>query len=203
LIDDQVEEEVLEPPLREDRDDAELPRHPDVDEHPTPEEGQPSVGGGATAGEPEPGEVRDELSAQAMDCSRCVGTAAALAYSTTVSYAERGTGTGPEPQAVVDALRTWLDPQTIGHFPRTLVDGLLAADHLEMWSILAGEYDWGVPLLRFAQRVLCLPASEADSECIVGQMRRALGDYGSQMAYDTLRRRVQLEMSQTMQGAEG
>jgi hypothetical protein len=32
LVDDQFEEEALEPPLREDLDDAELPRHPDVHE---------------------------------------------------------------------------------------------------------------------------------------------------------------------------
>jgi hypothetical protein len=51
LVDDQFEEEVLEPPHR---DDAELPRHPDVDEHPTPEEGRTDGGGGATAGGPSP-----------------------------------------------------------------------------------------------------------------------------------------------------
>jgi hypothetical protein len=66
-------------------------------------------------------------------------------------------------------LRTWLDPQTNGHLPRTLIDGLLAADHLEMWSILVREYDWGVPLLWLAQRVFYLLASEADSERAVGQ----------------------------------
>jgi hypothetical protein len=60
----------------------------------------------------------------------------------------------PERQAVVDALRTWPYPQTVGHFPGTLIDGLLAADHPEMWSILVREYDWGVPLLWLAQRVL-------------------------------------------------
>jgi hypothetical protein len=137
---------------------------------------QPDEGGSATAGEPEPDEVRDELNARAVDYSRCVEAVAALAYSTAVSYAGRGTGTVPESQAVVDALRTWLDPQTNGHFPRMLIERLLAADHLEMWSTLARGYDWGVPLLWLAQRVLCLPASEADSERAVGQMRRALGD---------------------------
>jgi hypothetical protein len=90
LIDDRFEEEVLEPPLREDRgdateDDAELPRHPDVHEPATAEQGQPDVGDGATAGDPEPDEVRDELIAQAMDYSRCVEAVAALAYSTTMS----------------------------------------------------------------------------------------------------------------------
>jgi hypothetical protein len=63
-------------------------------------------------------------------------------------------------------------------------------------------YGLGVPLLWRAQPVLCLPASEADSECAVGQMRRALGDYASQKADDTLRRRVQMAMSQTMKGTE-
>jgi hypothetical protein len=48
-----------------------------------------------------------------------------------------------------------------------------------MWSILVGEYDWGVRRPWLAQRVLCLPASEAGSERAVGQMRRALGDYAS------------------------
>jgi hypothetical protein len=56
----------------------------------------------------------------------------------------------PELQAIV-ALRTWLDPQTIGHFPRTLIGGLLAADDLEMLSILDREYGWGAaPLARSA-----------------------------------------------------
>jgi hypothetical protein len=64
LIDDQFEGKVREPTLREDRDDAEeddgeLSRHPDVHEPPTAEKGQPDVGGGATAGEPELDEVRD------------------------------------------------------------------------------------------------------------------------------------------------
>jgi hypothetical protein len=114
--------------------------------------------------------ICDQRKAQATDHDRCVDAAAALAHSTTVSYAERGTGPVPEPQAVIDALRTYLDLQTI------------------FW---------------LAQRVLCLLASEADSERAVGQMRRALGDYASQMADDTLRRRVQMAMSQTMQGTEG
>jgi hypothetical protein len=49
----------------------------------------------------------------------------------TVSHAERGTGLVPESQAVVNALRTWLDPQTIVHKPRTLIERLLTADRLE------------------------------------------------------------------------
>jgi hypothetical protein len=166
---------------------TEFPRHADIDEPPTAEDGQPDVDGGATAGDPEPDEVRDELNAQAKGYSRCVEAVAALAYSTTVSYAERGIGAVPGPQAVVDALRIWLDPQRIGHFPRTLIERLLAADHLEMWSILARECDWGVPLLWLAQRVVYLPASEADSERAVGQMRRALGDYAAPVADDTPR----------------
>jgi hypothetical protein len=36
---------------------------------------------------PEPDEERDELNAQAVDYSRCVEAGAALAHSTTVSYA--------------------------------------------------------------------------------------------------------------------
>jgi hypothetical protein len=120
-----------------------LPRHRDVHEPPTAEQGQPDLGGVATAAEPEPDEVREQPNAQAMDYNRCVEAVAALACSTTVSYAERGTGRVPKPQAVVDALRTWLDVQTLGHFPRTLIERMLAADHLGMWSIFAREYDWG------------------------------------------------------------
>jgi hypothetical protein len=110
-----------------------------------------------------------------MDCSRWVKVVAALAYSTAGLYAGRATGPVPEPQTVVAALRTWLDPQTVCHFPRTLIDGLLAADHPEMLSILAREHDWGMPLLSLAQGVLCLPASEGNSEHAVGQLRRVLG----------------------------
>ena len=89
----------------------------------------------------------------------------------------------------------WLDPQTVPRFNRTLMTDLIAADHLEMWKILSREYAWGAPLLWLAQRVLCLPASEAHSERTVGQVRRTLGDYSSRMADDTLRRRVQMAMS--------
>jgi hypothetical protein len=72
LIDDRIDEEVPEPPLRGDRDDAEeddaeLPRDPDVHEPPMTDQGQPDVGGGATAGESEPDEVREQLDAQALD----------------------------------------------------------------------------------------------------------------------------------------
>jgi hypothetical protein len=81
--DDQFGKDVLEPPLREDRydseeDDAELPRHPDVDE--------PPDGGTAPKrrrwrchrrGAREPDEVRDELTTQAMDYGRCVEAVAA------------------------------------------------------------------------------------------------------------------------------
>jgi hypothetical protein len=81
--------------------------------------------------------------------------------------------------------------------------GLLPRITWRCGGILAREYDWGMPLLWLAQRVLCLPASEADSERAGGQMRGALGDYAPQMADDTLRRCVQMAMSQTLQGAAG
>jgi hypothetical protein len=100
-----------------------------------------------------------------------------IAYSTAVSYAERESDPcgSRRPSSRRFALGWILTPQTIGHFPRTLIEQLLAADHLEMWSILAREYDWGVPLLWLAQPVLCLPASETDSDRAMGQLRRALG----------------------------
>jgi hypothetical protein len=47
-----------------------------------------------SVGEPEPEEVCDERDAWTIDCCRCVEAVAALAYWTTVSYAERGTGPG-------------------------------------------------------------------------------------------------------------
>jgi hypothetical protein len=56
--------------------------------------------------EPKPEEVRHQVKVQTMDYSRCVEAAAALAFSTTVSYVERETGPVLEPQAVVDAFRT-------------------------------------------------------------------------------------------------
>jgi hypothetical protein len=48
----------------------------------------------------------------------------------TVWSAERGGGPEPEPQAAVDALRSWQIPHMIGHFARTLIEWLLAAGHL-------------------------------------------------------------------------
>jgi hypothetical protein len=166
MIDNEFEEEELDPPLRQvfattrnktrqswvgcrDTQMLTSSRHR--------RDGRPDAGGDSTGGEPEPEDLRGQLNAHANDRGRCVEAAAALAHSTTVSYAERGTGPVPEPQAVVDALRTWLRPRTIDHSTRTLIDGLLAAEHLEMWDILARGYDWGVPLLWLAQRALCLP----------------------------------------------
>jgi hypothetical protein len=46
-----------------------------------------------------------------------------------------------------------------------------------MREILAAEYpDWP-PLLWLAERVLCLPASEAHSERTISQVRRVLGGH--------------------------
>jgi hypothetical protein len=59
-----------------------------------------------------------------------------------------------------------------------------------------------VPLLWLAQQVLCLPAGEADAEGALGGLR-TLGDYASQMAADTILRRVHMALSQTNQGAHG
>jgi hypothetical protein len=50
-------------------------------------------------------------------------------------------------------------------FGQTLRRRLESATHAEMWEILADEHpDWAPPLLSLAERVLCLPASEARSE---------------------------------------
>jgi hypothetical protein len=113
--------------------------------------------------------MRDELTAQTMGYLRWVEIVAVLAYSTIVSHAERGTGPVPESR-VVDALRTWLDPQTIGHFLRTLIGALLAANYLQIWSILAREDDWRCRSSGSPSECSCLPASEADSERAVGQV---------------------------------
>jgi hypothetical protein len=49
-----------------------------------------------------------------------------------------------------------------------------------MWEILADEYpDWTPPLLWLAERVLCLPASEAHSERTISQVCRVLGRHAS------------------------
>jgi hypothetical protein len=44
--------------------------------------------------------------------------------------------------------------------------------HLEMWRILAREYEWAKPLLLLARRVLCFPAREAHSERAISQIHR-------------------------------
>jgi hypothetical protein len=95
---------------------------------------RPDADGDSTGGERESEDLRGQLNAHANDCGRRVDAAAPLACSTTVSYAEHGTRPVPKPQAVVDVLRTWLRPRTIDHFTRTLIDGLLAAEHLRMWG---------------------------------------------------------------------
>jgi hypothetical protein len=81
------------------------------------------------------------------------------------------------------------------------VERLLGADHLEMWGILAKEYDWGQPLLWLGKRMLCLLASEAESERVVGQVRHMLGHYASRMSDDTLLNQVQMAMEMRAQRA--
>ena len=78
----------------------------------------------------------------------------------------REAGAVPTPDAV--EARIWLNPRTIGNFGRSLMQQLLAADHLQMWDVLANEFPWLPPLRWLAQRVLCLPASEAQSGRTVG-----------------------------------
>jgi hypothetical protein len=65
-----------------------------------------------------------------------------------------------------------------------------------MWEILAAEYpDWAPSLLCLAERVLCLPASEAHFERTISQVRRVLGRHASRTAEQTLFNRVQAAMS--------
>jgi hypothetical protein len=115
------------------------------------------------------------MGARRMDDARRVDAAVALAYSLTVPHNELGTGLAREPQAVVDALRTCLDPHAMVRFPRTLIDGLLAADHPEVLSIVGRECDWGVSLSG-SRGVLCLSMGEANStryfRRMLGAMRR-------------------------------
>jgi hypothetical protein len=65
-----------------------------------------------------------------------------------------------------------------------------------MWKILAVEYaDWAPPLLWLAERVLCLPASEAHSERTISQVHRVLDRHASRTADQTLFNRVQAATS--------
>jgi hypothetical protein len=63
------------------------------------------------------------------------------------------------------SLRKWLATEL------PLLISASNADHLEMWRMLAEEYDWARPLLVLAQRVLFLPASEAHSERTISQVQ--------------------------------
>jgi hypothetical protein len=91
-------------------------------------------------------------------------------------------------------MRHWLTSQFF--FGQTLRTRLESATHAEMWEILAGEYpNWAPPLLWLAERVLCLPASEAHSERTISQVRRVLGWHISRTADQTLLNRVQAAMS--------
>jgi hypothetical protein len=96
-IDNQLEEDILEPALPADGatdEDAaaqnDLPRHADVDE-PADEEAGPVM--------QEADEARDEANAQAMAYRQCVEDAVALARDTARSYVDRGSGTRPPPHS--------------------------------------------------------------------------------------------------------
>jgi hypothetical protein len=91
-------------------------------------------------------------------------------------------------------MRYWLTSQF--YFGQTLRTRLESATHAEMWEMLAAEYpDWAPPLLWLAGRVLCLPASEAQTDRTISQVRRVLGRHASRTAYQTLFNRVQAAMS--------
>jgi hypothetical protein len=91
-------------------------------------------------------------------------------------------------------MRHWLTSQF--YFGQALRTRLESATRAEMWEILAVEYpDWAPPLLRFAERVLCLPASETHSERTISQVRRVLGRHASRTADRTLFYRVRSAMS--------
>ena len=106
---------------------------------------------------------------------------------------------GPEPETVAEALRYWCSVETHNLFGESLTEKLMNADHLAMWEKIATEYpDWGQPLLWLAQRVLCLPASEAHSERTAGKVRRVLGRFGARTGDETLFFRVQMATSPAM-----
>jgi hypothetical protein len=101
--------------------------------------------------------------AAALDPDGCLGEVVLLARQTTERYNARGIGARCDPDLVEQSMRHWLTSQF--HFGQTLRTRLESATYPEMWEILAGEYpDWTTPLLWLAERVLCLPASEAHSE---------------------------------------
>jgi hypothetical protein len=83
------------------------------------------------------------------------------------------------------------------YFGQTLHVRLESATHAEMWAIIADECpDWAPSLLWLAERVLCLPASEAHSERTISQVRRVLGGrHASRTTDQTLFNRVQAAMS--------
>jgi hypothetical protein len=84
-----------------------LPRHPDIDESPMPEDGRPDSSGGPTDGYGSDFRL-DHLSPRGgggVDYRWCF-VAAALSQSMTMSCAEHGNEPASEPPAVVSAL--WL-----------------------------------------------------------------------------------------------
>jgi hypothetical protein len=72
----------------------------------------------------------------------------------------------PELVEVIKALNRWLHLE----LSQSLLVKLTAVGHLEMWNILVGGFVWVTPLLMLAQRVLCLPPSEAHSGRTMSQM---------------------------------
>jgi hypothetical protein len=117
-----------------------------------------------------------------------------LARQTTERYNARGIGAQCDPDVVEQSMRHWLTSQF--YFGQTLRTRLESATHAEMWGIHAAEYpDWAPPLLWLAERVLCLPASKADSERTISHVGRVLNRRTTRTADQTLFNRVQAAMS--------
>jgi hypothetical protein len=151
--------------------------------------------------EAEADDVRNELHARALEYTQCVEDAAELMYSITALYAERGTGSVPELADIAAALRIWLAPETID----PLQPGAPRRGSWRGTTLRCGRASlMGVPGAAAAQArsaVQCLPVGEVQPEGTVGQVRRMLDDYATQMGDDTLQRRVLFAMPQMMRAA--
>jgi hypothetical protein len=127
---------------------------------------------------------------EALLADTCIEAAFEKAREITEEYNRRGESEGQDPDLVVRALNRWLHAE----LSQSLLVKLSAVGHLEMWNIPARKFVWAAPLLVLAQRVLCLPASEARSERTISQVRRILGRHAVRTSDETWLNRPRMTM---------
>jgi hypothetical protein len=87
----------------------------------------------------------------------------------------------------------WLDGPTSGS-----LDAALAGPPMAVWAAFKQTFPQFAILADLSERVLTVPASEAQSERTIGQIRRVLGQFSYRTGPEALIGRVRLRMARRL-----